>query len=374
MEEAIRDRFFTGETPRERYLEGLAHAGLSESLLGRAWIASGEAALASALEVALPHREVGVLLPEEPVALSFRVELRRGERLRVLLRKGDTDEPGWADPGAVFMEIHRLRASDADPVTGDPRSLRVAWNDPLPAQVDSLGYNAAVSGSYLVTLQPELLSGGPYEVELRAGASLAFPVEGHGTEHIQSFFGADRDGGRRVHHGVDVFAPRGTPVLAAGPGVVRRVNETPVGGKVVWVFDEERNLSRYYAHLDSQTVTAGERVLPGDTLGLVGNTGNARTTPPHLHFGIYVRGSGPVDPYPYLFTSTRNPPPIRAAREAVGARGGWNGSQVRVVGIAADRYRIRVMENGRLRERWVPADDLHPLQPQQSTIGVRGME
>jgi SH3-like domain-containing protein len=53
----------------------------------------------------------------------------------------------------------------------------------------------------------------------------------------------------------------------------------------------------YYAHLDRHYVTEGVRVDAGDTLGFVGNTGNARTTPPHLHFGVYRRGDGPVDPY-----------------------------------------------------------------------------
>jgi peptidoglycan LD-endopeptidase LytH len=88
---------------------------------------------------------------------------------------------------------------------------------------------------------------------------------------------------------------------------VTRVSETPIGGKVVWLRDAERNASIYYAHLDSQYVAAGARVQPGDTLGTVGNTGNARTTPPHLHFGIYARGEGPVDPYPWVYVPRRTP-------------------------------------------------------------------
>ncbi|MEJ2541370.1 MAG: M23 family metallopeptidase, partial [Gemmatimonadota bacterium] len=52
--------------------------------------------------------------------------------------------------------------------------------------------------------------------------------------------------------------------------------------------------------LDSQVVRRGQRVQIGDTLGFVGNTGNARTTPPHLHYGVYYRGQGAVDPAPFL--------------------------------------------------------------------------
>src|SRR5690606_6321435 len=131
------------------------------------------------------------------------------------------------------------------------------------------------------------LRAGRVTVTLAAEPALAFPVEGRGTGAVGSFFGADRDGGARSHHGVDIFAPRGTPVLAAAEGTVSRVRETPRGGKVVWLRDEARGQNLYYAHLDSQLVAGGERVRVGDTLGLVGNTGNARTTPPHLHFGIY---------------------------------------------------------------------------------------
>ena len=96
----------------------------------------------------------------------------------------------------------------------------------------------------------------------------------------------------------DLFAPRGTPVLAASAGRVRGVRETSRGGKVVWIRDPVREASLYYAHLDSQHVNDGQMVKRGDTVGFVGNTGNARGTPPHLHFGLYRRG--PVDPYPFL--------------------------------------------------------------------------
>jgi hypothetical protein len=99
---------------------------------------------------------------------------------------------------------------------------------------------------------------------------------------------------------VDIFAPRGTPVLAAAEGVVSRVQDTNLGGKVVWVRDPARNANLYFAHLDSQVVLPDQLVSVGDTLGFVGNTGNARATAPHLHFGLYRRGEGPVDPAPFL--------------------------------------------------------------------------
>ena len=68
----------------------------------------------------------------------------------------------------------------------------------------------------------------------------------------------------------------------------------------MWVHDLERHVTLYYAHLDEHRVRGGQCVEPGDTLGLVGTTGNAEGTVPHLHFGIYVPGEGAVDPYPFV--------------------------------------------------------------------------
>jgi len=70
---------------------------------------------------------------------------------------------------------------------------------------------------------------------------------------------------------------------------------------VVWLRDSRRGASIYYAHLNEILTRRGTRVRPGDTLGTVGNTGNARTTPPHLHFGLYFRGEGPFNPWDYLY-------------------------------------------------------------------------
>jgi hypothetical protein len=148
--------------------------------------------------------------------------------------------------------------------------------------------------------------------------TLGFPVAGRSIADVGSIFGDPRDGGARDHHGIDIFAPRGTPVVAATAGTVSRVEETSRGGRVVWLRDARRSQSIYYAHLDSQVVTNGERVEPGDTLGLVGNTGNARTTPPHLHFGVYSRG--PQDPVPFVLPIRDRLPSLSDDTALVGDR------------------------------------------------------
>ena len=86
-------------------------------------------------------------------------------------------------------------------------------------------------GRYLLRLQSELLRGGSTTIEIKNVPSLEFPVSGHDTGSIGSGFGAPRQGGRRAHHGIDIFAPRRTEVLATSKARVRRVDEWKLGGK-----------------------------------------------------------------------------------------------------------------------------------------------
>jgi peptidoglycan LD-endopeptidase LytH len=110
-------------------------------------------------------------------------------------------------------------------------------------------------------------------------------------------WGATRAGGRR-HEGIDIFAPRGTPVVSTTRGFVTRVGTNRLGGRIVGVLGPGMEW-HYYAHLDGfGPIREGDMVQPGDVLGYVGDTGNARGTPPHLHYGVY-RG-GAINPYPRL--------------------------------------------------------------------------
>jgi hypothetical protein len=75
------------------------------------------------------------------------------------------------------------------------------------------------------------------------------------------------------------------------------VGERGMGGNVIWIRDSKGN-NLYFAHLQKQLVKQHTYVNPGDTIGTVGNTGNAKTTPTHLHFGIYK--NGPIDPIHFI--------------------------------------------------------------------------
>ncbi len=302
-DDALRDALTPTLTPHERYAKRLRDAGLDSTALGSDWAGAARHAVERPMAVALPFRETGYLSPTEASAVGYRFFLRRGQKLTVQLDSADTAR------AHVFIDVYHDPADSTRPLD------HVESGDLDDAVVE---YEARRDGDYILRLQPELLRGGQYTLTLTGAASLAFPVSGRDSRAAQSFFGAARDGGRRDHHGIDIFAPRGTPVVAASEGVVRNVGTTNLGGKVVWLWDVKRGQSLYYAHLDSQIARPGAIVQVGDTLGLVGNTGNARSTPPHLHFGIYRRGEGPVDPYPFVHQPRATPAAVRADLSELG--------------------------------------------------------
>lgn len=134
---------------------------------------------------------------------------------------------------------------------------------------------------------------------LPASTSLPVPVHGVSARDIAATFGAPR-GNDRQHAGVDIFARRGTPVLSSTRGVITTIRDGGLGGRQVWVLGP--GMERYYyAHLDDWApgLASGDVVAAGTPLGTVGTTGNAKGTPPHLHFGIYAR-DGARDPLPRL--------------------------------------------------------------------------
>lgn len=296
---------FRDVTSHEAYARSLRQAGLGENRLAVQWSQAAEDALMSPLSVASPFEERGVFDPADPRALGFRIDAERGQRI-----VANIDFEGLG-AGRVFVDLYRRR--------GD--TLAVPFHEAtVDVGEDGLDYAVPRTGTFILRVQPEVLYGGEYRVDIRIAPTLAFPVWGRGPSAILSLYGAPRDGGRRVHRGVDIFAPRGTPAIASVAGRVTRVDTTNLGGLVVWLRDDRTRNSIYYAHLDRQLVEEGQRVQPGDTVGTVGNTGNARTTPPHLHFGIYRRREGALNPYAFIEPQDSILAPMTAP---VALIGGW---------------------------------------------------
>lgn len=289
------ERAIKPATPHERYAQSLASAGLGETALGREWLAAGLTAIREPVAVELPFAEEAYIDRARPRALGYLVALEQGQQVNV-----QASFTGIS-PTVLFLDLF---AGPADPESA-PRSLVSADEGS-----GTLTFEAAQPGEYILRVQPELLRGGRVRITSIPAPSLQFPVKDAEGRDLQSEFGAPRDGGQRQHEGVDIFARRGTAVLSAGNGRVTGVDENARGGRVVWVWDPTRGLMLYYAHLETQLVSAGQRVEAGEILGTVGNTGNARTTAPHLHFGVYAPGRGAVDPVGFIRRLPQTPPAI----------------------------------------------------------------
>jgi murein DD-endopeptidase MepM/ murein hydrolase activator NlpD len=121
--------------------------------------------------------------------------------------------------------------------------------------------------------------------------------------HFTDTWGAPRPGGRS-HKGQDLFAAHGQPLLAvADATITTTATNAGLGGTIIWI-QTDSGQAWYYAHLSAIApgITPGARVSQGQVIGYNGNTGNARTTPPHLHIQHRPAGRhGPdVNPYPTL--------------------------------------------------------------------------
>ena len=152
------------------------------------------------------------------------------------------------------------------------------------------------------SLMPEYLAAVPLERD----TTVLMPVAGVYMSQVSDTWGAARSEGRS-HEGTDIFAEEGTPVYSATNGYVQRIGSSPIGGNIVTVIGGA-GTRYYYAHMSgtSEALQEGQYVTPETLLGYVGNTGNAITTPPHLHFGVYAGESyltcdwDAENPYPLL--------------------------------------------------------------------------
>lgn len=275
---------FDKPTARERYERDFDH----DSFKYNQWESGFRNALLDSIAIQLPYTEAGKFFPSTVQIYTYDFSLSPGERLKVKIET-DLDDP------LLFIDLFRRKL---DPATSFTHLESAEYESTI------LQYEVDEAGIYKLLIQPEIAAFSPFRINIYKEPVYAFPVAGKENSAIQSVWGAARQGGRRSHEGIDIFAPRGTPVIAVTEGRIASTGNKGLGGKQVWLRDRKRGNSLYYAHLDSITISSGANVSPGDTLGLVGNTGNAKTTSPHLHFGIYKGFNGARDPLPYVFLPT----------------------------------------------------------------------
>lgn len=242
---------------------------------------AGSAALRTSLYVEPSFLEFLLIPSDSPAPVAYPFALDSAELVEIEVRPHD----GAPIPLVDIFE----RVSD------DAFRYALARRGNAP-----FTFAAPAAGQYVLRVQPEN-GGGRYRVSVRGrAASVVFPVAGADASAIRSAYGEARDDGARSHGGVDIFAPRHTPVLSVSDAIVEAVQNTAVGGRVIWAKDVNGELSYFYAHLEKQLVKRGQRIAAGDTIGTVGNSGNARGASPHLHFGVYRPGTVPVNPLPLL--------------------------------------------------------------------------
>ena len=223
------------------------------------------------------------------------VARRFGVSVKSLAEANDIENPSRVREGRQVTIPRRLAATQPVSVT----TKRYVVTDG-----DTLGRIAARHGT--TTSELRRLNDLPSARTLRAGTALkvpsragdradkpggACPVQGAGRWDISDGWGSPRSGGRS-HMGNDIFARRGTKVVAPVGGSIEDASGANAG--FAFHLRGDDGVTYYGAHLGSLALRSG-RVERGAVLGTVGNSGNARGTPPHLHFEIQ-RGGRPVDP------------------------------------------------------------------------------
>jgi len=176
----------------------------------------------------------------------------------------------------------------------------MAWVAAGPSQPARLAAAAAPSPAKMSEAVPAMR-------DACAPRPLIVPVAGVARSAMHDTF--DEARGLRRHEAIDILAPRGTPVIAADDGVVRKLFTSAAGGLTVYEFDPDQRFCYYYAHLDryADGLHEGQPLRRGEILGYVGTSGNAPKDTPHLHFALirldpdrrWWKGTY-VNPYPFL--------------------------------------------------------------------------
>lgn len=266
-------------TAREKYERNYKGP---DSLL-KSWQLAYSHALQQPTTIDLPLA-MTIKIPDTTVtALGYSMVVNNGQVLVVELDR-------HTDSLAFFVEIYERKKNNPgeynmlEAITGTGTLLQTA---------------IATTDTVIVLVQPIIHNRSLFRLRIYPQPAYLFPVAGKGNAAISSFWGAARDGGGRSHEGIDIMAARGTPLLAVADGRITSTGNRGLGGKQVWLREAIYKRSVYYAHLDSIIAQDGQQVKKGDTVGLVGNTGNAITTAPHLHFGVYGSG-GAMDPHLFV--------------------------------------------------------------------------
>lgn len=282
---------FIKKTEREKYEQDLHKRTDSVAV---AWLSASSNAIGSPYQVELPYVENGYFTGNASDANGYRFTLKPGQKAKIIFLNTDSGSK------SIFLELFNTPTIDA---TGG--LLKAA--DTITTAIDFISVEG---GNFIARLQPKLLENGNYILKIYAEPMLGFPIAAGVKSNIGSVWGDNRDEGIRKHEGIDIFAKKGSDVVAVADGSVSSISNSGLGGKVIWLSPQHQAFSVYYAHLDTQLVTPGTHVRKGQRIGTVGNTGNAKFTPSHLHFGIYTH-RGAVDPLSFVQEQNQVNEPVK---------------------------------------------------------------
>ena len=270
------------KSERERYEDGITKGGGINNPIVKSWLAAGEYALNYPLGILNNYTEAGMFTTNNFGAHSFITNLKRGMKISVSLLRKDTINT------KVYIDMWLA----PDSTSNQPRRF-IGAGDTATNTMQYIAYN---DEKLIIRFQKEIGNAGSYQFSLQTGPSFTFPIRTDVKSNIGSLWGEPRDGGVRRHEGIDIFAAKGSPVVAVADGIISEVSENAIGGKVVFLRPRGSKIRAYYEHLDVQSVPEDKQVFAGEVIGLVGNTGNAVNTVPHLHFGIYDNAGVAMDP------------------------------------------------------------------------------
>lgn len=233
-----------------------------------------------------------------------------GLRLVILQRQSSADED-------LLLELERLQGEleakkrQLDRQREEQARVTAAWKDRAQNLTAALEDAEAQQARLEEKYQAELEAARAAAAQRRAaqarastsggggGGGRVIPLEACPAAGPRSFsndWGAPRGGGRRSHKGNDIFAPHGSPAAAVVSGRISRLSSGGISGLMVILQGNDGN-SYYYVHMSDFAVSQGQSVSAGQTIAYVGNTGNARGGPAHIHFEIHPGGGSATNPY-----------------------------------------------------------------------------
>lgn len=197
-------------TAKERYQK---EHNISDELF-KLWERQVQVALQDSLQIDLPYLEKGAFSPRSFFVYSYEISLNAGEVLDLQVQTDSLKE-------LVFIEFYEKK-NDSLPIYEKLESSKFGQKD--------FHFESEKAGEYKLVIQPEIEANTPFSIKIGKNPAYLFPVTAAGNRNVQSYWGADRDGGARRHEGVDIFAKRGTPVVAATNGRIGYINRCPTGG------------------------------------------------------------------------------------------------------------------------------------------------